>query len=285
MNRHMDLINVSKSYTDAVEAHVLKDVTFDVDEGEFVSIVGPSGCGKSTLLKIVAGLEKPSSGRIHFRGKALSTPHPKISMIFQSFALFPWRTVLENVEYGLELQRLPERDRKQLAREFIEMVGLKGYEHMYPKQLSGGMKQRVGIARALAVDPEVVLMDEAFSSLDEFTAEMLREEVGEIHQDTEKTFMLVTHNLHEAITLADKVVVLSARPGRVKSVLDVDLNRPRDKTHSEFVRIHRDIFRLLREELENSIIKHRMRKLTEFQKLDDMEEPETKNKKSGGIKC
>ncbi|HXZ89415.1 MAG TPA: ABC transporter ATP-binding protein, partial [Candidatus Dormibacteraeota bacterium] len=185
--------------------------------------------------------------------------------------LFPWRTVLENVEYGLEMQRVPKEERRQLAREYLGMVGLADYEHMYPKQLSGGMRQRVGIARALAVEPEVVLMDEAFSAIDEVTAEVLRDEVAEIHRQTGKTFVLVTHNLSEAIELADKVVVLSSRPAKVKKIMPISLDRPRDRTHTVFVHMHRDILHLLKEELENTFIRHKLKGISELQSIHDME--------------
>jgi NitT/TauT family transport system ATP-binding protein len=272
MMKQMEVASVTKTYPHSNEHIVaLKDITFNVHQGEFICIIGPSGCGKSTLLKIIAGLDKPSSGEIRFEGAVVTKPHPKISMVFQSFAIFPWRTILQNVEYGLEIRGVPKQQRRKIAEEFIDLVGLTGYENLYPKQLSGGMKQRVGLARALAIDPEIILMDEAFSAIDEFTAETLREEVAEIHGETEKTFLLVTHNLPEAIELADRIVVLSARPGRVKSVVEVSLKRPRDKTDSEFVHIHKGLFDLLKEELENSIIRHKIRELKEFQKLHDME--------------
>jgi len=193
-------------------------------------------------------------------------------MVFQTFALLPWRTVMQNVAFGLELQGKPKKERESIAIDLLEMVGLKGSEKLYPKQLSGGMKQRVGIARALAVDPEVVLMDEAFSAIDEFTAEALRSEVAEIHKETGKTFLLVTHNLPEAIELADRILVLSARPAKVKSIVGVDMERPRTPTDSDFVSIHKDIFALLQAELENSIMRHRLSELREFKKLKDMEE-------------
>ena len=158
MARHLELDNVTKFYASQdKKLHALHEVTFDVDHGEFVSIVGPSGCGKSTLLKIIAGLDSPSSGEVRLRGDTVHGPHSNISMVFQAFGLFPWRTVLENVEYGLEMRKTPKNERRNIARHYLEMVGLDGYEHMYPKQLSGGMKQRVGIARALAINPEVVL--------------------------------------------------------------------------------------------------------------------------------
>jgi len=273
MKKHLELDNVTKYYAgQQKQLHALHKVSFDIDDGEFVSIVGPSGCGKSTLLKIIAGLDSPSSGEVRVRGNPVRGPHSKISMVFQSFGLFPWRTVLENVEYGLEMRKVPKEERRDIARHHLEMVGLGGYDQMYPKQLSGGMKQRVGIARALAVDPEVVLMDEAFSAIDEVTAEVLREEVTSIHNDTGKTFVLVTHNLPEAIELADKVVVLSSRPAKVKRIFNVDLNRPRDRAHEVFVHMHRDILHLLKEELENSLLRHKLRGVKELSDLHDMED-------------
>ena len=271
MENHVELDNVSKFYDEGRRLHALHEVTFGVGQGEFVSIVGPSGCGKSTLLKIIAGLDAPTSGEVKFRGGPICGPHSKISLVFQAFGLFPWRTVLDNVEYGLEMQGVPKQERRCRAREYLEMVGLAGYEHLYPKQLSGGMRQRVGIARALAVQPEVVLMDEAFSAIDEVTAEVLREEVAEIHKQTGKTFVLVTHNLSEAIELADKVVVLSSRPAKVKKIMPISLDRPRDRTHTLFVHMHRDILHLLKEELENTFIRHKLREISELQSIHDME--------------
>ncbi len=271
MGPHVELEKVSKFYEAQEKLHALHEVSFGIDHGEFVSIVGPSGCGKSTLLKLIAGLDLPSSGEVRIQGGPVKGPHDKISMVFQAFGLFPWRTVLENVGYGLEMRKTPNAERRSLSREYLEMVGLGGYEHMYPKQLSGGMKQRVGIARALAVEPEVVLMDEAFSAIDEVTADVLREEVAEIHKKTGKTFVLVTHNLSEAIELADKVVVLSSRPAKVKKIFPVSLERPRDRTHSLFVHMHRDILHLLKEELENTLIRHKIREIKEVQQLHDME--------------
>jgi len=271
MAPHVELDHVTKFYDAQEQLHALHQVSFDIERGEFVSIVGPSGCGKSTLLKIMAGLDTPSSGEVRFEGGPVRGPHSKISMVFQAFGLFPWRTVLENVEYGLEMRRTPKKERVEISNQYLEMVGLEGYEHMYPKQLSGGMKQRVGIARALAVDPEVVLMDEAFSAIDEVTADILREEVSEIHKELGKTFVLVTHNLSEALELSDKVVVLSSRPAKVKKIFSVDLERPRDRTHSSFIHLHKDILHLLKEELENTIIRHKLMGLSELQKLHDME--------------
>jgi len=272
LTHQMELKNVSKEYGQTEEPiPAIQDVSFTLNRGEFACIVGPSGCGKSTLLKMAAGLDKPTSGEIRFCGEPVIGPHPKISMVFQSFALFPWRTVTGNVEYGLEVKGVPKAERLDSVEKYLEMVGLAGYAHLYPKQLSGGMKQRVGIARALAVDPEVILMDEAFSAIDEFTAETLREEVADIHAETEKTFVLVTHNLVEAVELADKIIVLSTRPARVKKILDVDLERPRDKTRPEFVDAHKSIFALLKEELETTIVRRRISRVPEFQRLTDIE--------------
>lgn len=272
LSYQMELRNVSKQYGQTDESFpAIQDVSFALNRGEFACVVGPSGCGKSTLLKMAAGLDTPTSGEIRFCGQPVTGPHPKISMVFQSFALFPWRTVTGNVEYGLEVRGIPKAERVDSVQKYLEMVGLAGYGHLYPKQLSGGMKQRVGIARALAVDPEVVLMDEAFSAIDEFTAETLREEVADIHAETEKTFVLVTHNLIEAVELADKIIVLSSRPARVKKILDVDLERPRDRNQSEFVHAHKSIFALLKEELETTIVRRRIKRIPEFEKLSDIE--------------
>jgi len=271
MEHHVELDNITKFYDAQERLHALHEVSFDIDHGEFVSIVGPSGCGKSTLLKIIAGLDTPSSGEVRLQGGLVHGPHSKISMVFQAFGLFPWRTVLENVEYGLEMRKSPKKERVEISEQYLEMMGLGGCEHMYPKQLSGGMRQRVGIARALAVDPEVVLMDEAFSAIDEVTGDVLREEVSEIHKELGKTFVLVTHNLSEALELSDKVVVLSSRPAKVKKIFSVDLERPRDRTHSSFIHMHKDILHLLKEELENTIIRHKLKGINELQKLHDIE--------------
>jgi NitT/TauT family transport system ATP-binding protein len=250
----------------------LEEVTFHVHEREFVSIVGPSGCGKSTLLKIIAGLDKPTKGQVRLKGEVVDRPHPKISMVFQSFALFPWRTVLQNIEFGLETRGIPKNVRRKIAERLAETVGLKGCEHCYPRELSGGMKQRVSMARALAIDPEVVLLDEAFSAVDEFTAQVLRSEVIELWEETEKTFILVTHNLAEAIEMADKILVLTSRPAKLKHMVSVNLKRPRSRHRPEFVRLQRELFELLREELEKTIIRHKLKTIYRQKKIEDMEQ-------------
>lgn len=215
----------------------LDSVTFDVFPHEFLCIVGPSGCGKSTLLRIMDGLDSASSGQVLFKGIPITEPSPKISMIFQTFALLPWKNVRENIELGLEAQGIALRERHERAAKYIEAVGLSGFEDAYPRELSGGMKQRVGIARALAVEPEVLLMDEPFSSLDELTADSLRREVLEIWREPTKvtdTFIMVTHNVHEAVFMADRIVVLRARPGTLVADIAIDLPRPRERyAHTE----------------------------------------------------
>ncbi len=229
---------VSKTF-EAGEHNIraLEAVTFDIFPHEFLCIVGPSGCGKSTLLRILDGLDSPSSGQVLFRNQVITEPSPKISMIFQTFGLLPWKNVKENIELGLEAQGVPVLERHERAAKYIESVGLNGFEDSYPRELSGGMKQRVGIARALVVEPEVLLMDEPFSSLDELTADILRREVLDIWREPTKvtnTFIMVTHNVHEAIFMADRVIVLSARPGKLVGDVAIDLARPREKyAHTE----------------------------------------------------
>lgn len=223
---------VSKTFeTGNQTIRALESVTFDVFPHEFLCIVGPSGCGKSTLLRIVDGLDVPTSGHVLVKGEEVTAPSPKVSMIFQTFALLPWKNVRENVELGLEAQGIPLRARREKAAKYIDSVGLSGFEEAYPRELSGGMKQRVGIARALAVEPEVLLMDEPFSSLDELTANALRKEVLEIWREPTKvtdTFVMVTHNVHEAVFMADRIIVLRARPGSLVADIAVELPRPRE---------------------------------------------------------
>lgn len=206
---------------------VLKEISFDVQEGEFLSIVGVSGCGKSTLLKIIAGLIKPNRGSIESHSDQLA-------MVFQNFAIFPWLTVRENIEFGLKMKGVPQKERDVLATEKIKDVGLIGFEDKYPKALSGGMRQRVGLARALALNPKILLMDEPFSSLDTFTAEKLRSDLLGIWQKYKMTIVMVTHFVEEAIELSDKIIVLSKRPAIVKNQIEISLARPRDKRSKEF---------------------------------------------------
>jgi len=229
----LEVKDVTKTFPlEKSKISVLEDVSFSVNRDEFVCLVGPSGCGKSTMLRIIAGLEKADSGEILFHGQPQTSPNPKITMIFQLFGLLPWKTAQENVEVPLEVHGMKKETRVEIARSYLRMVGLEGFENTYPHDLSGGMKQRVGIARALALQPEVLLMDEPFSSLDELTAKTLRELVLEIWRDPSlptNTFVMVSHNVEEAVYTADRVIVMSPRPGRVVGEVKVDLPRPRTK--------------------------------------------------------
>src|SRR5206468_2574971 len=205
----------------------LSDISLDVAEGEFVSILGPSGCGKSTLLYIVGGFVPPSSGAVKVKGTAITGPGPDRGPVFQEFALFPWKTVLGNVMYGLRQQRVPRGEAEAQSRRLIGMVGLKGFENFYPKELSGGMKQRVAIARTLAYQPAVLLMDEPFGALDAHTRTRLQNDLLNIWERDRKTVLFVTHSVDEAVFLSDKVVVMTRAPGRIKQVVNINLPRPR----------------------------------------------------------
>jgi len=229
----LEVRDVTKTFElEKSKISVLEDIGFSVGEDEFVCLVGPSGCGKSTLLRIIAGLEKADLGQIFFHGQPITSPTPKITMIFQLFGLLPWKTALENVEVPLEVLGMKKESREEIARSYLRMVGLEGFENTYPHDLSGGMKQRVGIARALALQPEVLLMDEPFSSLDELTAKTLRTLVLEIWRDPSlptNTFVMVSHNVEEAVYMADRVIVMSPRPGRIVGEVKINLPRPRTK--------------------------------------------------------
>ncbi len=233
------LKNLRKAFKKAAtqDLLVLKDVNFELKEGEIVALLGKSGSGKSTLLRIIAGLVSPSSGEITYRGQAVMKPVPGIAMVFQSFALMPWLTVLENVELGLEAQGIPREERRRRAIEAIDIIGLDGFESAFPKELSGGMRQRVGFARALVINPDVLLMDEPFSALDVLTAENLKSDLLELWQEKKTNtngILLVTHNIEEAAMLADRIVILGSDPGYIRADLSVDLPQPREADTPEF---------------------------------------------------
>ncbi len=229
----IEVENINKTFiSEKTKILVLDNVNFSVGKDEFICIVGPSGCGKSTLLRMMAGLEKPDSGRILFNGQPITGPSPKIAMVFQLFGLLPWKTALGNVEVPLEVLGVVKQSRVHIAEEYLQMVGLEGFENTYPHDLSGGMKQRVGIARALALKPEVLLMDEPFSSLDELTAKTLRELVMSIWRNPTlptNTFIMVSHNVEEAVFMADRVIIMSPRPAKVIGEVKVNIPRPRSK--------------------------------------------------------
>ena len=202
-------------------------VSFDVQRGEFVSVIGPSGCGKSTLFNVIGGLLSPSAGQVLVGDEPITGPHPGVGMLFQEESTFPWRTVLDNVAFALEVRGVARSERYERARRLIALVGLRGFESRYPAELSGGMRQRVSIARTLAPDPEILLMDEPFASLDEQTRLLLGDKVLQVQQQLRQTTLLITHSVTEAVQLSDRVVVMSFRPGRIRRILDIDLPRPR----------------------------------------------------------
>ncbi len=227
---------------------VLDDVNLTLQEGEIVALLGRSGSGKSTLLRIVAGLLKPTSGEVNWRGNPLKGPAPGVAMVFQSFALFPWLTVQENVELGLEALGVKRNDREERSEEAIDLIGLGGYDGAYPKELSGGMRQRVGLARALVVHPDLLLMDEPFSALDVLTAETLRTDLIDLWMDGKlpvKSIMIVTHNIEEAVLMADRILVFSSNPGRVAHELKVPFAHPRNRFDPAFREMVDDIYGIM----------------------------------------
>lgn len=240
---------VTKSFSGPEGTHrVLDGIDLEVHEGEIVALLGKSGSGKSTLLRLFAGLIAPTTGHVEHRGSPLSGPNPGTSMVFQSFALLPWETVQQNVELGLQARGLKGEEAASRALSAIDLIGLDGFESAYPKELSGGMRQRVGFARAIVTDPEVLLMDEPFSALDVLTAENLRGELLEIWDRTDLSIgaiVIVTHNIEEAVLLADRIVVLGSNPGQIKARLDVDLPRPRDRRTIEFEVLINHLYRIM----------------------------------------
>jgi NitT/TauT family transport system ATP-binding protein len=237
----------------------LDGVNLKVMDGEFVSIVGPSGCGKTTFLSVVDGLIPASAGRILVDGVQVNEPGPDRAVVFQDASLLPWRTVAGNVVYGLECQGVPAREARERAQAFIDMVGLGGFEQHYPYELSGGMQQRVNLARALVMDPKILLMDEPFASLDAQTREVMQEELLQIWRKAEKTVLFVTHQIDEAIFLSDRVVVFSGRPGKVKDIIAVGLDRPRDlgiKREPGFHAIEDRIWGLIEDDVKSRMADH-----------------------------
>ncbi|MDR7866440.1 MAG: ABC transporter ATP-binding protein [Sporomusaceae bacterium] len=244
--------NVSKVFAGQDrEVTALQHTNFSVTESEFITILGPSGCGKSTILKIIAGLEETSSGRVTLDGREINGPGKDRGMVFQSYTLFPWLTVAENIEFGLDVAGRPKAERRDIAAHYIAKIGLKGFEKAYPAHLSGGMKQRVAIARALANDPQVLLMDEPFGALDAQTRAVMQELLLSVWEESHKTILFVTHDVDEAVFMGDTVYVMTARPGRIKARIAVPLPRPRSydiKVSDVFLDIKKEILGLIREE-------------------------------------
>jgi len=256
----VEIQSVSKSFHKTVkestkEIKALADVSLSIHENEFVSIIGPSGCGKTTLLKMIDGLIPYDSGRILIDGRQVTAPGPDRAVVFQAFALLPWRTVLANVEFSLELRRLPKEERTKIARDYLTRVGLADFENHYPHELSGGMQQRAGLARALAVNPAILLMDEPFGAVDAQTRQLLQEELLELWQSQRKTVIFITHSMDEAVYLSDRVVVMTPRPGKVAEILDVPLPRPRVseevRRDGKFVDLTNYIWESLKKAMEN----------------------------------
>jgi NitT/TauT family transport system ATP-binding protein len=230
---------------------VFHDISLVVEDGEFVSLVGPSGCGKSTLLLCIAGLETPSSGELRLEGNLITKPGPELAIVFQEYALFPWRSVIRNVEYGLEATGVPARLRRTRAMEKLALVGLVGFEHYWPHELSGGMRQRVAIARALVTEPKVLLLDEPFGALDALTRSSMQRELSRICQASAKTVLLVTHSISEAVYLSDRIILLSQRPAVIQLEVKTDLPRPRDAYDPRFIALQEKLERMLLDEVAN----------------------------------
>ena len=234
--------SLSKSYGGPSPVNTLAEIDLTIGDGEFLCILGPSGCGKSTLLEILAGLQSPTSGEVTFAGQRLEGPGLERGVVFQDPSLYPWRTVARNVELGLELRGEPRAERRARVRAWLERVGLRGFDEHYPHQLSGGMKQRAGLARALAGEPEVLLMDEPFGAVDHLTRLQLQDDLLRLWEEDKKTVVFVTHDVTEAVYLGDRVVLLSPRPGRIKQIFRVPPKRPRRRDALELIKVQSDIY-------------------------------------------
>lgn len=243
----LELAGITKEFDqgNGNKAVILQEISLKIDEQEVVGILGPSGCGKTTLLRIIAGLEAPTEGEVLLDGEAVSEQRARIGMIFQEHALLPWRSVLDNVSLGLEISQMPHKDREEKAMRYLEMVGLQGSAHSRPYELSGGMRQRAAVARSLVLEPSLLLMDEPFSALDPQTRKQIQEDIIRIQEKTAKAIVFVTHSVEEAIFLADRLVILSAKPGRVQEILEVKLERPRDRMSLQFLEMREQVLGLL----------------------------------------
>ena len=241
--------HLSKTFVSASgeKVEALKDINLEIIDKEFICLLGPSGCGKTTLLRIIGGLDLATAGAALLDGHPICGPDPKTAMIFQEYSLYPWRTVLDNITFGLEIRGIEKEKRHEMAQSYLDLVGLQGFERSFSYELSGGMRQRVAVARALAVEPEVLLMDEPFGALDAQTRNRMQKEILEIWEKTRKTIIFVTHSVDEAVYMSDRIVVLTRRPGTIREVMDVPIPRPRDRTGPEFARIRRHVLDLMDE--------------------------------------
>ncbi len=245
----LELAGITKEFNqgNGKKAVILQDISLQINEQEVVGILGPSGCGKTTLLRIIAGLESPTTGEVLLDGEAIARPGARMGMIFQEHALLPWRSVLDNVSLGLEIQQMPRKEREEKAMRYLELVGLQGSAHSRPYELSGGMRQRAAVARSLALEPSFLLMDEPFSALDPQTRKQIQADIIRIQEKTAKAIVLVTHSVEEAILLADRLVILSANPGKVKKILKIELVRPREGMSRSFLEMRKEVLELLSE--------------------------------------
>lgn len=240
-------LNQSFSRDDGSRLVVLDHLTFDVKDKEFVCILGSSGCGKTTLLRLIAGLDVAQEGMIFLDGEEIKGQTPKVGMVFQEYSLFPWRTVIDNIAFGLEMKGIGRDERYRIAGQYLDLVNLSQFRDNYPSELSGGMRQRVAVARALALDPVLLLMDEPFGALDAQTRNMLQKELLDIWVETKKTIIFITHSVDEAVFLSDRIVVLTPRPGRICQIVTIDLPRPRTRTSVEFALFRRHVLDLISE--------------------------------------
>jgi NitT/TauT family transport system ATP-binding protein len=251
---YIHIENAGKTFVEnGIEFTALSDVNLDIEKGEFICLLGPSGCGKSTLLNAIAGFDLANHGRVQIDGKEVTAPSTKNVTIFQNYGLLPWRTVVKNVELGLEAQGIDKKTRREKALEYLKLVKLEDFANSFPRQLSGGMKQRVAIARALAVEPDIIFMDEPFGALDAITRMKLQDDILDICKNEKKTIIFVTHDIEEAVYLADRIVVMTPNPGKVKGVITVPLHHFRDRTSGDFLLVRDKIFDLLNMKIEDNI--------------------------------
>lgn len=243
----LEILNLNQSFPkdDGSRLVVLDNITFDVKDKEFVCILGSSGCGKTTLLRMIAGLDTAESGSIVLDREEIRGTSPKVGMVFQEYSLFPWRSVIDNIAFGLEMQGVKKEERYRIAERYLTLVNLTQFRDSFPSELSGGMRQRVAVARALALDPVLLLMDEPFGALDAQTRNMLQKELLDIREATKKTIIFITHSVDEAVYLSDRIIVLTPRPGRICRMFPVDLPRPRDRTSPEFAQVRREVLDLI----------------------------------------
>ncbi len=251
---YIHIENAGKTFVEnGIEFTALSEVNLDIEKGEIICLLGPSGCGKSTLLNAIAGFDLVNHGSVQISGKEVTSPSTKNVTIFQNYGLLPWRTVVKNVELGLEAQGIDKKTRREKALEYLRLVRLEDFANNFPRQLSGGMKQRVAIARALAVEPDIIFMDEPFGALDAITRMKLQDDILDICKNEKKTIIFVTHDIDEAVYLADRIVVMTPNPGKVKGVIPVPLHHFRDRTSGDFLLVRDKIFDLLNMKIEENI--------------------------------